>query len=178
MFTRGSFRYPYIVRLMGTGNLICQASVAGGTVGSLAPIYLPIVMLLLNYWLMGRKFDPPEVDWLTNKFGGIGKIVLWLYHQEIFYFTQSGFEFFLAVCRLVLSNDKSKGIIMKCKINLIFGSIGSIHLNDIGNSILPFEFGLWFYFVCVILVCVFLFFVFLGCFALFIFFFDFLLHFH
>ena len=161
MFTRGSFRYPYIVRLMGTGSFLCLASIAGGTqVGDFIPTYLLIFILVLNYWMIGSNLSTIFLFFISDG----NSISLW-YILNLYYMLLSSVEFFLAVCGLVLKYDKF--IIRKSKICLIFGSISSIKLECMSGTLVSFEFN-WNLEVCVCM-CVLIFYFFVPFFVLFLF---------
>ena len=71
MFARGSFRYPYIVRLMGAGALLCLASIPGtGSLNGdqLVQNYFTIPVPCLNEWLIGDGWDPPGSTEIINFF--------------------------------------------------------------------------------------------------------------
>ena len=65
MFRRGSFRYPYIVRLMGAGSQLGLASQTGFGYGErnkdgiATGLNSPYIFPCGNVWLLGSKFDPP-----------------------------------------------------------------------------------------------------------------------
>ena len=144
MFTRGSFRYPYIVRLMGTASMLCLASVAGGgQVEDLIPIYLLVTILMLNYWMIGSKLSTIFLCDNSNDSG----MSWWWYNSFSYYVVLSMIKFFLAAYRLVLKYD-NKGIIRKSKIYLTIGGISSMNWECIADMLISFEFNWW------ILVCV------------------------
>ena len=161
MFTRGSFRYPYIVRLMGTASLLCLASVAGGRqVGDSIPIYLLITILVLNYWMIGSNLSTIFLFYIFN-----GNNMSWWYILNFDYLVLSGVELLLAVCRLVSKYDKFY-IIRKSKIYLMNRNISSIKLEYMSGMLVSFEFNWWYLEVCECM-CVLIFF--FLCFILFFF---------
>ena len=62
MFMRGSFRYPYIVRLMGAGGMLCLLSVPGlrwAIDGMVRYKINPTLYSISNEWLMIDSYEPP-----------------------------------------------------------------------------------------------------------------------
>ena len=162
MFTRGSFRYPYIVRLMGACSLLCLASVSGlgcdegDDDGILQTHGSSHLFSNCNDWLLGSKFDPP---WMTNLY-------------RMFYFGEYGLRFLnihqwylYILLRIllvhVLASFFNAFSILVCKINHNINCSSNVNIigsNDgIGNSFFCLVFGLFFVFFlffCFVIFCV------------------------
>ena len=82
MFIRGSFRYPYIVRLMGTGDMLSLSSVASSWWRSDGIVFyssIPILFSISNDWLLIDSYEPPG-QFLIDSHGGLVQ-----YHNIYYY---------------------------------------------------------------------------------------------
>ena len=142
MFTRGSFRYPYIVRLMGTGFFLCQASVAGGRqVKQEDPIHLSIQILLLNYWMIGSNLSTIFLLYgLLKFFINLCSVVVieLLMKMNVYYYILS--KFYLTLASIYAHSSLNGIISMFCRLEFNFGSISSIKEFVISSDMSPLTF--------------------------------------
>ena len=134
MFMRGSHRYPYIVRLMGTGALFCLASVAGircWNGDAMVDRNLPFPIPCLNEWLIGDGWDPPGSTIFTNIFNFnfefssgdemVCQLLLFRYYQLLF--------IIICLASVTIGITNLRYILyIQCKIYVIISDDGSVYL--------------------------------------------------
>ena len=174
MFTRGSFRYPYIVRLMGTACLLVVASVAGlrwiddGRFNNSTSLYS-----ISNEWLLIDSYNPPGLYLL------IKCSIHYLCQFDIIIGISNLLEFWLILYNLLLLeviiipaaynascvSEKEYFVFKLCGCVMNFNGSGSMNLigidNEFGILLINFKFGVCF--LCVFFCCV-VFVVFVVCF--------------
>ena len=190
MFTRGSFRYPYIVRLMGTGDMLSLASVASSRWRSDGIVYyssIPNSYSISNDWLLIDSYEPPG-QFSIDSHGGVVQYQNSYFNWNALLIYVQILVIIIFISFTILFTDKIgipaayrlvyiKGGMMKVKL-VGSGSMELLILSEIGSYLVMYDVEIIFlilFFLCVGLF--FLYGVFSLSFLVFILFFGFYLNF-